>query len=337
MSVNFNTGNINDLRPTTMPMHESIGVAVKKQDLKDFFPKTEKNYIVLFRQMDFRNKLTKVIEDVYKEMKDSNTFEEHNDDQSSDVTSRKLIDFQRESYKNHFDTDLKNNIAHRLLHENWYEYEQTTISDQMYEMSRGYFKATGKEVAWTLGTRIASKGVSKITHLNGHNKLFYKKQGGIVGRANTYSIGATKKDITVNKILKADIRFGQSQRFTLVDTDMISANVDIWKHVHDDISEENFNSEFETIDCMKPFGIASIGLGLNPYVAIASTATNIIYNTGFGIYYHNKAKQIKTNEIKDSVANSVFNNSIAACICEDFKALDNSEIYDLMRYLEIKL
>lgn len=321
MAVHFDTDNNNNLYPATEIKREPVTVPVNKKDLKDFFPRTEKNFLGFFRQMDFKNKLQRNISEVYELMKSSWLEANENKEQDGDKTSQKLIAFQRANYWERFDIELKNRILHRLQNEDWRTYEKLNMADQMYEESSSYFKAAGKELA-LFGV---GQGVSKL----GRIAKSGKKLKGSIFQRDTGAMG-----VHMNRQWRKEIVFrrsGRKQMIHVMDADLVNTNIAVW-----DNNYSYLNNDSDSVNCMEAFGAAGVVAGFNPYIGIASTIVNVGFNTALGYKYREIADRMQNLENKSNEKDNDFNSQITNSICEDFKALDFDEIHNLIKYLGIE-
>ena len=346
MAVHFDTDNINNLYPATEIKREPVTVPVNKKDLKDFFPRTEKNFLGFFRQMDFKNKLQRNISEVYELMKSSWLEADKNKEQDGDKASQKLIAFQRANYWERFDIELKNRILHRLQNEDWRTYEKLNMADDMYDMSSNSFKsaaietgvfATGygmskmKLIKTSYKKPVTTINVDQELHPKPHTVSFTKTFNNVVHEMGWYSNHHGIKGKTLNVKLKQDFDFtfnGKERIVTLMDVDAISTELRV---------AETLNTQkHETFDCMAPLGIMGFVAGFNPYIGIASTIVNVGFNTALGYKYREIADRMQNLENKSNEKDNDFNSQITNSICEDFKALNFDEIHNLIKYLGIE-
>lgn len=360
MTVFLNANSVSELKfhPPGGSRAAAIAVPVKKENIEEFFPRTQRELPGYLCLETFKSKMVAIMRGILEGMKRSREEMENLAAQNTqggylnpalkpkaEDYPKKLNEFHHAQHVRQTNMELKSRILEAIEREDWYTFEKMEMADKRYEESKLYFKAAGMEVAlFAAGFGIGKIGkpIDKSSKTLKGNIL--QQDVGITkaGKAanTTTKTGKVVKTIPVNRTWSKEYTYefmGKEQKLTILEGDLINGNVAAINYDRGLWSEHSHPEDsFESYDCLKDFGLPGVAASVMvPYIGIGATITNVFYNTLLGFKYRSSSKRIRAIEEENNRKNAEFLSKLKQCIYDDFNDLSDDEIEALMGKLGI--
>lgn len=367
MTVFLNANSVSELKfhPPGESRAAAIVVPVKKENIEEFFPRTQRELPGYLCLETFKSRLTTIMRGILEGMKSSR---EEMDNLAAQNTQggylnpalkpkaedypKKLNEFHHAQHVRQTNMELKSRILEAIEREDWYSFEKMEMADKRYEESKRYLAEAISE----LGSLGVSKGLSAIhipkfnTSKLGLNKVNFSKFG--LGKVNVPKI--IKSTHIKGHIGSFEVDFNPANIISTMGV-MAGANnaietlLGISPQEAEPISDDG-GDKFKPLDCMKaPDNIDTLSgkLGLVaslagkggryffPELNYVATGINTLGNAALAYTYYTTSKRIRAIEEENNRKNAEFLSKLKQYIYDDFNDLSDDEIEALMILLGI--
>jgi len=323
----------------------------KRETFLDYFPNVCAHYVGYIREATFKNKMEQII----KESVDTVgpfTGKYWTEPTSNTGWSQKGIAMQRESARNGYIQDIKNQILASINMEEWRPMQKMNTSDDMYAQSDAYFHKAGKDVTVAVASAGVGKAFGKVmTKFSGQtvNKLIKPgtKLNSIIGKTlgKEYKIGT---GIFTAKFQGVDQLMGKSVEGAvgLGDQLLTSKKVKQYEGFDPDYFGDNWlGNSVDFVANLSPitkiekkiFGkniarnSADFGTDLIPVVSWCKTGVTTLGNIVLGAQMYYKATKLKEDNDQNNETERAYNANLTQTIYDDMNFLSFEDTEALIR------